>query len=117
MEHVVCDVTELPPGNRKIVNVGRLSIGVFNLRGEYFALYNRCAHRGAPICEGVVGEEMLPSEPGKYVFSAETHTISCPWHRWEYDLRTGQSYPRPDRYRTRTYPVKVSDGKVVVEIR
>ena len=49
---VVATVDEIPPGARKIVDVGGRSIGVFNVGGEFFALLNRCPHQGGPLCLG-----------------------------------------------------------------
>ncbi len=48
MKYVVASVDEIPPGGRKIVEVAGRSIGVFNVKGEYFALRNRCPHQGGP---------------------------------------------------------------------
>ena len=48
--HVVARVSELPPGARRIVEIGRRSIGVFNVNGKLYALRNACPHQGAPLC-------------------------------------------------------------------
>ncbi|HEY2440280.1 MAG TPA: Rieske 2Fe-2S domain-containing protein, partial [Solirubrobacteraceae bacterium] len=49
---VVARADEIAPGERKIVQIGSRSIGVFNVAGEYFALRNRCPHQGGPLCQG-----------------------------------------------------------------
>ena len=49
---VVATVDEIPPGARKVVDVGGRSIGVFNVGGEFFAVLNRCPHQGGPLCLG-----------------------------------------------------------------
>ena len=41
--------------------------------------------------------------------------IRCPWHGWEFDIRTGQSYCDPKRFRARGYPVNVEPGSSVVK--
>ena len=50
--HRVARVGDIPPGSRKLVEIGGRSIGVFNIDGEFFALRNRCPHQGGPLCEG-----------------------------------------------------------------
>ena len=51
--YVVAKQEELPPGERKIVPVGgRGGIGVFNVGGSFYALKNRCPHKGGPLCQG-----------------------------------------------------------------
>ena len=42
--------------------------------------------------------------------------LSCPWHGWEYDVRTGRSLCEPEKVRVRTYPARVEDGRVLVEL-
>ena len=48
----VCPVEELPPGEVKIVHAGEISVGVYNLGGEFYALEDRCSHDDGPLCEG-----------------------------------------------------------------
>ena len=48
----VCPVEELPPGEMKIVTAGLVSVGVYNLDGEYYAIEDRCSHDDGPLCEG-----------------------------------------------------------------
>ena len=50
--HVVAAVSEIPPGERKLVECEGRSIGVFNVKGKFYALRNRCAHQGGPLCQG-----------------------------------------------------------------
>jgi nitrite reductase/ring-hydroxylating ferredoxin subunit len=86
---------------------------VFNINGEYVAVLNVCPHELAPVCRGAVGGTTLPSAPGTYVWGREGEILSCPWHGWEFDLRTGQSVADP-RVRVRRYPVEIEDGIVYV---
>lgn len=74
MEFVrVADRTSLPPGKARAFNVGRYEVALFNVDGNYYALENACPHQGGPIAEGWV----------------ENLTVTCPWHAWCFDLRTG----------------------------
>jgi hypothetical protein len=61
--HVVCQVFELPPGSRIIVELEGRSLGVFNINRAFFALRNVCPHQGAPLCLGTVKGMMAASAP------------------------------------------------------
>ena len=113
--HVVATVGEIAPGGRKLVTVRGRPIAIFNLDGNYFGLLNRCPHQGGPMCEGKITGLVQASEPGKYLYSKRGEVIRCPWHAWEFDIRTGQSYCEPGRISTKAYAVEVADGAAVVE--
>jgi len=51
--HVVAAVEEIPPGKRKLVEVNGRAVVVFNLGGDFFALNNRCPHRGGGLYDGI----------------------------------------------------------------
>lgn len=106
-KHVIGKVSELPPGQRKLVELEGRSIGVFNVHGEFYALRSQCPHQGAPLCKGSVKGMLLPSEPGQYLFARDGEILRCPWHGWEFDLKTGQSVYDPFKCRVRTYDVTV----------
>jgi len=105
--HVVAAVDELPPGGRLIVEVAGRSIGLFNVNGEYLAVRNRCPHQGGPLCEGVQIGALHSAGPGEYDYDRPNEIIRCPWHAWEFDLRTGASWFDPERTRVRAYEVEV----------
>lgn len=108
--HIVARVDELPPGSRKVVTVGGREVGVFNVGGEFFAVLNRCPHQAGPLCQGTLVGELTSSKPGEYEFSREGEILKCPWHQWEFDLRTGQSWFDPNRVRVRQYRASVVPG-------
>jgi len=111
----VCPVGELPPGARKIVSVGGVEVGVFNVDGELHALPNLCVHQWGPLCAGQLsGTLATSSESGwKLEWVREGQIMICPWHSLEFDVTTGQCLAYP-RVRLRTYPVVVEDGVVKV---
>jgi nitrite reductase/ring-hydroxylating ferredoxin subunit len=113
--HIVATVDEIPPGQRRLVSVNGRDIGIFNVDGEYFAVSNRCPHEGASLCKGRVVGLVEASEPGAYQFSRRGEIIRCPWHGWEFDLRTGKSWCEPDRTKLRSYDLKVESGGALVE--
>ncbi len=126
--HEVARVGEVPPGGRKRVTVGGRDIVLFNVGGEFFALADRCPHQGGRLSEGVLVGLVEAPEPGRYAWSRPGEIVRCPWHGWEFDLRTGQTRCEPARLRTRTYdvdvvpgpaetfPVTVEERRVVVEV-
>jgi nitrite reductase/ring-hydroxylating ferredoxin subunit len=107
---VVATVDEIPPGTRKIVEIDGRSIGVFNVGGEFFALRNRCPHQGGPLCLGERVGALSAQIPGEYRYERPGELIRCPWHGWEFDLRTGRSWFDPAHTRVRNYPVEVLSG-------
>ena len=107
--HVVCRASELGPGERRIVEVDGLSIGVFNVKGSYYALYNRCPHRGAPVCQGKLIDFFTADEPYRIRVEREGEILRCPWHAWEFDVTNGRSVFNPHRVRVRSYEVSVEE--------
>lgn len=89
--HVVGTVEEIPPGACKIVDVMGRSIGVYNVNGEYFAILNRCPHQAGPLRKGNVYGFLRSGAVGEYTYSRPGEIVRCPWHGWEFDIRTGQT--------------------------
>jgi len=114
VKHVVGSVEEIPPGSRKIVQIGRHSIGVFNLDGEFFALRNRCPHQGGPLCEGKLWGIVEAPLPGEFQYEPRREFIACPWHAWEFHIRTGQSWCDPESLRARRYTLTVEQGSALM---
>ena len=109
--HVVAAVGEIAPGACKIVTVRGREIGVFFVNEEYFALINRCPHEGAPLCQGRLLGLMEADRPGRYRLVRNGEMLRCPWHGWEFDIRTGQSWCEPNSFRARIYNVTVEPGQ------
>ncbi|MCC7024393.1 MAG: Rieske 2Fe-2S domain-containing protein, partial [Thermomicrobiales bacterium] len=77
--HAVAEVAEIPPGERKIVEIEGQSVGVFRVGDEYVAILNVCPHEFAPVCMGRVGGTTLPSAPGEWKWGREGEILACPW--------------------------------------
>ena len=107
--HAVCRLDELPPGGRKRVEVNGRAVALFNVKGELFAVLDRCPHAGASLYDGQLTGLMGSSGPGNYALTREGEILRCPWHRWEFDLRTGKSCAEPSRLWLKTYEVSVVD--------
>jgi 3-phenylpropionate/trans-cinnamate dioxygenase ferredoxin subunit len=93
---------ELPSNSVKIVNAGSITIGVYNLNGEFFALEDRCSHDDGPLCEGD--------------FDPDTGYAICPRHGANIDIRSGVPRTLPATQPVDTFPVRVEDGIVKVEV-
>jgi 3-phenylpropionate/trans-cinnamate dioxygenase ferredoxin subunit len=106
-KHAVATVDEIPPGGRKIVEVAGRSIGVFNVDGIFYALRNRCPHQGGPLCRGTISGFVSATKPGEYHHSRHGQILRCPWHGWEFDIATGQSWFDPRKIRVRRYDVTI----------
>ena len=93
---------ELPPNSVKIVSAGSITVGVYNLNGEFFALEDRCSHDDGPLCEGD--------------FDPDTGVAICPRHGANIDIRTGRALTLPAVETVATFPVRIEDGTVKLEI-
>ena len=98
----VCPVDDLPPGAVKIVRVGELAVGVYNLDGEYYALEDRCSHDDGPLAEGD--------------FDVEEGVAICPRHGSRFDIRTGRALSLPAYLPVETFRVWVGDGMIKVDL-
>jgi nitrite reductase/ring-hydroxylating ferredoxin subunit len=88
---------DLPIGKSIIIVARDEEIALFNYKGKYFAIANKCLHKGSPLGEGRIEENI----------------IICPNHEWRYDLNTGICMQNP-MMKTKVYPVKVARGAVWV---
>jgi nitrite reductase/ring-hydroxylating ferredoxin subunit len=94
-EQFVCKAAEFAEGDRHIVRIGQHEIGVFKDKGEIHAYSNYCLHQGGPACEGLtiarVIEKLNPDQTSRGLAFSETDmNFVCPWHGWEYDMKTGE---------------------------
>ncbi|MEX2129110.1 MAG: Rieske (2Fe-2S) protein [Xanthobacteraceae bacterium] len=113
--HVVAAVGEIAAGERKLVTLEGREIGVFNVKGEFYALLNKCPHSGAELCRGTVIGLAQSDEPGQYKLTRPGEFLRCPWHGWEFDIRTGQSWFDPTKVRTRAYKTTIEPGAELVK--
>jgi nitrite reductase/ring-hydroxylating ferredoxin subunit len=113
--YVVGTVDEIPPGGRKVVEIARRSIGVFNVKGRYYAIRNQCPHAGGPMCEGITSGLVRSERPGHYDYIMRGEIIRCPWHGWEFEIATGQSWFDPAKTKVAAYPTAVESGQELSE--
>jgi 3-phenylpropionate/trans-cinnamate dioxygenase ferredoxin subunit len=102
-EFDVAPADEFPPGSVKLVSVGVGSfVGVYNCAGALYAIEDRCSHDDGPLCEGEWDEE--------------TCTVVCPRHGSAFELSSGRPISLPAYVPVETYPVRIVDGVVKVEL-
>jgi nitrite reductase (NADH) small subunit len=98
---VVCRRQDIPADRGWPVQVGGESIAVFRVGHDVFAVANQCRHVGNPIDDGFVAGGC----------------VTCPWHGWRYDLRTGEHLTLFGRRAgLRTYPVRIDGDDVLVDV-
>lgn len=119
---VVGHVGEIPDGGRKIIVPfrGRAGIGIFNVRGRFYALRNICPHKRGPLCTGEVAGRgsatAPPSVTGGFVaYERAGEIIRCPWHAWQFDIASGQCLVDP-AVRVKTYPIIVDGDELIVDV-
>lgn len=96
----VATVDEIPVGESKIVEVEEVSIALFNLDGEIYAIEDVCTHDGGPLGEGTI------------VNGCE---VICPRHGARFDIRTGKALSFPAFEPTNSYAVRVEGNNVFIE--
>lgn len=114
--HVVGRASELGDGERLIVDIGGRSVGVFRFGERLYALRNRCPHAGGELCRGRVVGRLESNGPGRYAHDQSRPLVACPWHGWEFDLETGESFCDPAGMRVRAYEVTVEDEQIVLTV-
>lgn len=112
---------EYKEGDRRLLLCGDAEIAVFRLDGEFYAWHNVCAHRGGPVCQGVIMKRVIePVADNGTVRTLEYHEtdthVVCPWHGYEYNIKTGR-HPGHAALRLRRAAVTVHDGEVYVNPR
>ena len=114
---IVAKASDLQDGDRLLADVGGRQVVVFRQNGEFYALANSCPHRGADLSKGRFQAQLTCDKMGEIEFHTNDKYVACPWHGWEFDITTGQSYFDPKGTRVRPYPVTVEDGgKIKVEL-
>jgi 3-phenylpropionate/trans-cinnamate dioxygenase ferredoxin subunit len=98
----VCPVTELQPGERRLVEWEELEIGVFNCDGTLFAIEDRCSHDNGPLAEGE--------------FDQDHCTVECPRHGSTFDIKTGRPLTLPAYVPVDTFPVIIEDDTIKLEV-
>lgn len=95
----VASTTDIDPWSGIVADVNDKSVAIFNMDGSYYAIDNTCLHRGGPLGEGDV----------------EGEVVTCPWHGWEYNVKTGACTNNPSA-KVSCYPVEVEGTDIKVQL-
>ncbi len=97
----VCRLDELAPGTARRVMVGQRPLAIVRSGENVYACLDSCPHKGGYLSDGVV--------------SVARNEVICPWHRFRFHLESGASVTNPELV-VPTYPVRIVDGQVQVEL-
>ncbi len=89
---------EIPDGSIREFQVNGTTIALANVGGQFYAINNTCLHRGGPLGQGEL----------------EENVVTCPWHGWQYDVTTGNVAMNPS-VGVQTYPVEVRGEDIFVD--
>lgn len=90
----------IPPREGRSIALAGRNIAIFNLNGRFVTIENECPHQGGPLCDGIVSGT----------------TVVCPLHGWRFDLDTGLAVRASLPSCVTTFPTRVEDGVVLVDI-
>lgn len=96
----VISLDDLIPGERIFIEVDEMSVVLFNIAGDVYALEDRCTHDDGPLGEGEL----------------EGYEIVCPRHGAKFDVRDGQALSLPAVEPTRYFPVRIVDNQIEIGI-
>lgn len=75
----IATVDEVPEGKGLTVTADGKQIALFKLEGCIYAIEGTCPHLGGPLGEGSLDENL----------------VTCPWHGWQFDVKTGKCENMP----------------------
>jgi nitrite reductase/ring-hydroxylating ferredoxin subunit len=95
----LCAAADCPPDSARECVAGGRIVALFNVEGSFHALDGVCPHQGGPLGKGTL----------------EGCVVTCPWHGWQFDVRSGAHQINPSIVHTR-FPVQVTDGEVWIDL-
>jgi len=112
-EVLVGTVDELPEGTHKLVNVEGREMGIFNVRGNFYAIPNACFHQNGPLCLGAISGTVVATKETlwKTTWSQDGEVIVCPWHSLEFNITTGQCLAHPKK-KLNSHQLRVEKGQI-----
>ena len=93
----VANADDIQEGCGRIFSFKGQEVAIFNIGGEFFAVQNTCLHMGGPLGEGFLDGD----------------TVTCPWHSWEYNVKTGQHKLNPAN-KLKTFKVRLEGSKILL---
>ena len=93
--NILAHISELKENSSKIIFHKGMAIALFRIESGFYAIENRCPHRGGSLGDGMI----------------DGNEISCPWHKWKFDIRSGIS-PENINCRVKTISVYIEDNLI-----
>ena len=117
-EYSAGKLAEYADGDRRVLKCGEAEIGVFRVAGQFVAWHNSCAHLGGPVCQGRIMKRVIEPVDARghtrtLEYDEDTPTIACPWHGYEFDLKTGH-HTGTSRFRLKKATLKMRDGEIFI---
>jgi MocE subfamily Rieske [2Fe-2S] domain protein len=82
------------------IKIGALAIAVYRAKGQFYATQDLCTHERAYLSDGVLID----------------CAVECPFHQGRFDVRTGKALSPPVHIPLKTYPLKIADGKIYINL-
>jgi len=92
--------TDMSDGVLKAFEVEGVKIAVANVAGALYAFGNTCTHQQCPLAKGEL----------------EDTTVTCPCHGSQFDVTTGAVLHGPAEDPVGSYPIRVEDDTIQIEI-
>lgn len=94
----VAGVGDVPPGEMMIVEIDGEEVAIANVAGNFYAFQNECTHRGGPLWEGILMDDI----------------VECPFHGGKFNVRTGEVVESPPSEPLATYSVQLDGDDINV---
>lgn len=118
----VAQVDEFEDGDRKLIEIDGVEIGIFHVDGQYHAILNNCPHQNGPIATGVTKRKVVADVPetGEWVdeeYDPDSMVVRCPFHGWGFDLESGDNVADPENAPgVPTFDLIVEGGDVLLDV-
>ena len=96
----LCNTGDVAPGAALKVEIGGLTLAVFNVGGKFYVTDDQCTHGPGSLSEGYIEDDV----------------VECNFHNGQFNIRTGEVVSPPCIVPVKTYPVQVVDGRVTIEV-
>ncbi len=110
-----CNITDVSPEKPCKVMLNKRDYGIYQIDDAYYALRDKCPHRGGSLCGGPVTGTAIPVDINidgfRFIYGRDKQLVRCSWHGWEYDIKTGECLA-DTRLKARKVEVVREDDKI-----
>ncbi|UTR12058.1 Rieske (2Fe-2S) protein [Evansella sp. LMS18] len=116
MKEYIGNTEQFAENECRKIRIGKKKLLVWRTKEGFYATREECPHQGVSFeCTKLTGT-MMPSNPNEFEYGMDGLVLRCPWHKWEFDVRTGEPLFGTETKTIKTFPVSVEDNKVFVEV-